>query len=205
MIHFTCNECGTAFDVPDDERGKKTKCPKCEALILVPDAPRPTELASAPEAQASSPSNGVSERVSPAASPVWRNRLFGFRTMFVAAVVGVLAVVGVVFLWLLPAREQAASAKIELKEDKDRGLPEAALRDNDRDVRRAAVEKLTDQAALAKVALEAADSDVRRAAVGKLTDHSALLRLAEEADDVELRAYARYRLRRLIEEKRKRN
>lgn len=36
MIAFTCPGCTKAFSVKDDFAGRKTKCPKCHAVLLVP-------------------------------------------------------------------------------------------------------------------------------------------------------------------------
>jgi hypothetical protein len=55
------------------------------------------------------------------------------------------------------------------------------VEDNSWKVRRAAVEKLTDQAALAKIALEDKSGSVRRTAVKKLTDQDLLAKVALEA------------------------
>ncbi len=36
MIRFCCENCGRKFSVPEIHAGKKTKCPKCKKLLLIP-------------------------------------------------------------------------------------------------------------------------------------------------------------------------
>ena len=36
MIKFQCDNCGKNFSVPEDQAGKKGKCPKCKTLVVVP-------------------------------------------------------------------------------------------------------------------------------------------------------------------------
>lgn len=38
MISFACPTCSKGFRVPDDKAGKRTKCPQCEAAMVVPQA-----------------------------------------------------------------------------------------------------------------------------------------------------------------------
>ena len=37
-IEFLCEHCGTKLRTPDGTSGKKTKCPKCEALLVIPES-----------------------------------------------------------------------------------------------------------------------------------------------------------------------
>lgn len=37
-IEFQCNICGTRLRTPDGTAGKKTKCPKCEYILAIPEA-----------------------------------------------------------------------------------------------------------------------------------------------------------------------
>ncbi len=45
MIAFSCQSCGTSFRVPDANAGKKGKCTKCGAIMMIPApmAPAPAE------------------------------------------------------------------------------------------------------------------------------------------------------------------
>jgi DNA-directed RNA polymerase subunit M/transcription elongation factor TFIIS len=42
MVHFLCPACKTTLHAPDDKAGKKTACPQCGRLIVIPPAPIPT-------------------------------------------------------------------------------------------------------------------------------------------------------------------
>ena len=64
------------------------------------------------------------------------------------------------------------------------------LDSKDPKVRLAAVEKLTDEAMLAKVALEDESWDVRRTSIEKLTDQALLAKVAVEATDWTVRKIA---------------
>jgi len=37
MIRFQCDECGSTLKVEDRLAGKKGKCPKCNAVTMIPD------------------------------------------------------------------------------------------------------------------------------------------------------------------------
>jgi DNA-directed RNA polymerase subunit RPC12/RpoP len=43
MISFSCQKCGAAFRLKDDKAGKKCKCPKCDAAIVIPMLMPPRE------------------------------------------------------------------------------------------------------------------------------------------------------------------
>ncbi|HTU18694.1 MAG TPA: SHOCT domain-containing protein [Gemmataceae bacterium] len=49
MIDFNCPGCGKAFSVKDDFAGKKTKCQKCGARMMIPSAPADPALSPAQE------------------------------------------------------------------------------------------------------------------------------------------------------------
>ena len=72
----------------------------------------------------------------------------------------------------------------------DSGLADIAINAKDRAVRRAAVEKLTDQPLLRKIAVEHEDDGVRRTAVEKLTDQPLLEKIAVEHEDYWIRTAA---------------
>ena len=36
MVKFSCDHCGTKFEVQDDKGGRTVKCAKCERLIRIP-------------------------------------------------------------------------------------------------------------------------------------------------------------------------
>ena len=69
-------------------------------------------------------------------------------------------------------------------------LAKIAVQDQDSEVRLAAVEKLTDQAVLVKIAVEDKESDVRRTAVEKLTDQAVLAKIAVEDKGIFVRRAA---------------
>jgi hypothetical protein len=73
-------------------------------------------------------------------------------------------------------------------------LAKVAIGDKDEYVRRAAVERLTDQAVLAKVAIEDKDENVRETAVRKITDQALLTRVAIGDKDEYVRRAAVERL-----------
>ena len=59
-IEFRCNQCGQLLRVPDDSGGKHARCPKCQALMVVPLMPGsaaivPPPLAPAHHEQAAAP------------------------------------------------------------------------------------------------------------------------------------------------------
>ena len=66
-------------------------------------------------------------------------------------------------------------------------LKEAALSDEEWEVRKAAVKKLTDQGAIKEVALSDEDSVVRKAALEKLTDQDTLKEVALGDEDSDVR------------------
>jgi len=37
VIEFQCDNCGRKFSVPEDQAGKKGKCPKCKNVVFIPD------------------------------------------------------------------------------------------------------------------------------------------------------------------------
>ena len=47
MISFECSKCGKKFTVPDEQAGRKGKCPQCQAIIIIPDASSPPTLRTA--------------------------------------------------------------------------------------------------------------------------------------------------------------
>ena len=51
-IEFLCDQCGTKLRTPDGSSGKKTKCPKCEALLTIPEpsiaSPPPVSVVAQP-------------------------------------------------------------------------------------------------------------------------------------------------------------
>jgi hypothetical protein len=73
-------------------------------------------------------------------------------------------------------------------------LAEVAVKDDHKEVRRAAVERLDDQALLAKIAVQDKDSFVRSAAVNRLKGQGMLAKIAVEEEDEFIRAAAFGRL-----------
>jgi len=73
-------------------------------------------------------------------------------------------------------------------------LADIAKNDTDSDVRKTAVNKLTDQSILADIAKNDTDSDVRKTAVYQLTDQSILADIAKNASDSDVRKTAVYQL-----------
>ncbi|PHS08933.1 MAG: hypothetical protein COA78_12315 [Blastopirellula sp.] len=47
-IDFRCAVCKNQIRVPDDSGGKKTKCPKCNAIQRIPDGSAPSQPSSSP-------------------------------------------------------------------------------------------------------------------------------------------------------------
>lgn len=39
MLHFTCGSCGKSLQANEEHAGKKTQCPKCHLLVLIPGEP----------------------------------------------------------------------------------------------------------------------------------------------------------------------
>jgi hypothetical protein len=37
MIHFTCQSCSKQWRTPDSDAGRTARCPKCQAVMLIPD------------------------------------------------------------------------------------------------------------------------------------------------------------------------
>lgn len=67
-IQFACSACGQILQTPDQTAGKKTRCPKCQAVMAVPD-----EHSSAGDAVASAyqpPRDQPGEEPSPQTSPL---------------------------------------------------------------------------------------------------------------------------------------
>ncbi len=58
-IEFQCNICGTKLRTPDGSSGKKTKCPKCETVLDIPEPP--AALPPSPPAPPPSPSSGPAD------------------------------------------------------------------------------------------------------------------------------------------------
>ena len=73
-------------------------------------------------------------------------------------------------------------------------MTQIAVVDGDRHIRKAAVEKLTDQALLTKLAVEAKWLDIRVAAIGKATDQVLLRQLAEKDPQAAIRQAAMKRI-----------
>ena len=57
-VETTCGKCGTILAVPDDRVGKKGRCPKCNAVFLIPEIDGQTQ-ATAPAAVEVPHSNGL--------------------------------------------------------------------------------------------------------------------------------------------------
>jgi len=73
-------------------------------------------------------------------------------------------------------------------------LAEIAVNATDRAVRRAAVERITDQTLLAKMAFDGKDLSVRRSAIERITDQTSLAKIAIEEQNPFLRRVAIERL-----------
>lgn len=56
-IEFRCSQCNQLLRVPDDAAGKNARCPKCQALMLVPAASSDPQFGSAPSPAASPPAS----------------------------------------------------------------------------------------------------------------------------------------------------
>jgi DNA-directed RNA polymerase subunit RPC12/RpoP len=69
MISFNCQECGAAFRLPDDKAGRKCKCPKCHAVIVIPTPPPQGGHPGIPQ-EAASPSRPESAPKTPPEKPV---------------------------------------------------------------------------------------------------------------------------------------
>ncbi len=56
-IPVTCEACGSSFTLKDELAGKRLRCPTCQGLVVVPEAPEPLDLAGtdAPEPAGSCP------------------------------------------------------------------------------------------------------------------------------------------------------
>jgi hypothetical protein len=100
-------------------------------------------------------------------------------TFFIAIVVGLCLVTFSVYSADIETVEKLAKECVRGKKRSCQKLNKIAMKDIDRSVREAAVEKLTDQATLAEVAKTDAFQSICRAAVEKLTDQDALVEVAK--------------------------
>lgn len=60
-ISFRCSSCQSTIRVPDGTEGKKTKCPKCEAIQRIPEAPPITPPPATPPEELASKRDEESE------------------------------------------------------------------------------------------------------------------------------------------------
>lgn len=58
MIELTCSSCGASLKVPDQLAGKKGKCQKCGAVIVVPQPDTAQALANEPQAGVATNASG---------------------------------------------------------------------------------------------------------------------------------------------------
>ena len=52
-VEFLCDTCGTKLRTPDGSSGKKTKCPKCETILTIPEPPAVPQAPGVSPSQAS--------------------------------------------------------------------------------------------------------------------------------------------------------
>ena len=116
MIQFSCPHCRHPFRTQDDNAGKKTKCPKCAAVIVIPGAgpagaPAPSP-APAPHAATTAPPPPVTALARPAApdeAPAPRGR--GLRIVLALLVVAILGGGGFAAWHYLPGIIQKIAEK----------------------------------------------------------------------------------------------
>jgi DNA-directed RNA polymerase subunit RPC12/RpoP len=72
-IQFECSACGKKIKAPDENVGKKARCPYCKSVIVVPEGVYDAEEVAAP-GTAEPESYGLKETPGPAPSPVREDR-----------------------------------------------------------------------------------------------------------------------------------
>lgn len=58
-IEVTCGDCGVTLSTPDSSAGRRTLCPKCEAIIAIPGPPGEDDTFQAPSTASEEPSEAA--------------------------------------------------------------------------------------------------------------------------------------------------